>query len=329
MSEPDFRSSWEAYDYVQYLHRTLQYVDVCDGNMEEGNLRCDANVSVRLRDAEKFGTRVELKNLNSFRFLQRAIEYEIDRQIAAIESGERIVQETRLWNERESKTYSMRSKEEAHDYRYFPEPDLPPLIVTEALLDEQRRHMPELPEARRRRFVEEYGLSADDAAQLIDSRAMADYFETVAHTSGNPKAAANWILNELVRELKNSGIAVSASPVAAESLGAMIRMIDAGTISGKMAKEALVEMYRSGRSCEEVIEKMGGGQVSDETQISSLVEAAIAGSPKQLEQYRSGKTTLFGYFVGQVIKASGGRANPQVVNKLVKEALENGGPSGQ
>ncbi|HEV8484183.1 MAG TPA: Asp-tRNA(Asn)/Glu-tRNA(Gln) amidotransferase subunit GatB [Blastocatellia bacterium] len=329
VSEPDFRSSWEAYDYVQYLHRTLQYVDVCDGNMEEGNLRCDANVSVRLRDAEQFGTRVELKNLNSFRFLQRAIEYEIDRQIAAIESGERIVQETRLWNERESRTYAMRSKEEAHDYRYFPEPDLPPLTVTEALLDEQRRQMPELPEARRRRFVEEYDLSVDDAAQLIDSRAMADYYETAVRASGSPKAAANWILNDLARELKNSGIAISASPVTAESLGSMIKMIDSGTISGKMAKDALVEMYRSGRSCEQVVAEMGGGQVSDLVQLSALVEAAISSSPKQLEQYRAGKTSLFGYFVGQVIKSSGGRANPQLVNKLLKEALENGGQSAQ
>jgi aspartyl-tRNA(Asn)/glutamyl-tRNA(Gln) amidotransferase subunit B len=223
----------------------------------------------------------------------------------------------------------MRSKEEAHDYRYFPEPDLPPLTVTEALLDEQRRKMPELPEARRRRFIEEYGLSVDDAAQLIDSRPMADYFEAAARSSASPKAAANWILNELARELKNSGIAINASPVTAESLGSMIRMIDAGTISGKMAKEALVEMYKSGRSCEEVVAEMGGGQVSDVARISELVQAAIAGSPKQLEQYRAGKTTLLGYFVGQVIKSSGGRANPQVVNKLVKEALENGGPSGQ
>ena len=329
VSEPDFRSSWEAYDYVQYLHRTLQYVDVCDGNMEEGNLRCDANVSVRLRDAEQFGTRVELKNLNSFRFLQRAIEYEIDRQIAAIESGERIVQETRLWNERESKTYSMRSKEEAHDYRYFPEPDLPPLTVTEALLDEQRQQMPELPEARRRRFIDEYGLSGDDAAQLIDSRAMADYYEAAARASGSPKAAANWILNELVRELKNSGTLISASPITAGSLGSMIKMIEGGTISGKMAKDALVEMYKSGRSCEEVVAAMGGGQMSDVSQIGALVEAAIASSPKQLEQYRAGKTSLFGYFVGQVIKSSGGRANPQLVNKLLKQALENGGQSGE
>jgi aspartyl-tRNA(Asn)/glutamyl-tRNA(Gln) amidotransferase subunit B len=329
VSEPDFRSSWEAYDYVQYLHRTLQYVAVCDGNMEEGNLRCDANVSVRLRGEERLGTRVELKNLNSFRFLQRAIEYEVDRQIAVIEAGERVVQETRLWNERESRTYTMRSKEEAHDYRYFPEPDLPPLVVGEALIDEQRLQMPELPDARRRRFIKEYAVAADDAAQLVESRAMADYYESAAEASGNPKAAANWILNELVRELKNSGGDIGHSPISAESLAAMVKMIDEGTISGKMAKDVLIEMYRSGRSAEQVVSEMGGGQISDEAVLRGLVEAAIASSPKQLEQYRAGKTNLFGYFVGHVIRSSGGRANPQVVNKLLKQALEGEGQSGQ
>ncbi|HWC78225.1 MAG TPA: Asp-tRNA(Asn)/Glu-tRNA(Gln) amidotransferase subunit GatB [Blastocatellia bacterium] len=329
VSEPDFRSSWEAYDYVQYLRRTLQYVGVCDGNMEEGNLRCDANVSVRLRGAEKFGTKVELKNLNSFRFLQKAIEFEVDRQIGALEGGERIVQETRLWNESDSKTYTMRSKEEAHDYRYFPEPDLPPLVLSDSLLTGQQEQMPELPEARRRRFIDEYRLSFEDSAQLIDSRAMADYFETAARASGNPKAAANWVLNELVRELKSSDSEISESPVSANSLGEMIRMIDSGTISGKMAKDVLVEMYRSGRSCEEVVAGMGGAQVSDETELTGLIADALASSPKQLEQYRAGRTNLFGYFVGQVMKSSGGRANPQVVNKLLKEALESGVEKGQ
>lgn len=322
VSEPDFRSSWEAYDYVQYLRRALQYVDVCDGNMEEGNLRCDANVSVRLRGAEKFGTRVELKNLNSFRFLQKAIDYEIDRQIEAIERGETIVQETRLWNERDSKTYSMRSKEEAHDYRYFPEPDLPPLIVSEEFTEQVRSHLPELPEARRNRFVEEYGLSFDDATQLTDHRAMADYYEFAAKASGNPKAAANWILNELVRELKNAGVEIGSSPVSADSLASVIRKIDDGTISGKMAKDALIEMYKSGRPADEVINDMGGGQVSDEVAIQAMAKQAVEANPKQLEQYKAGKTSLFGFFVGQVMKASQGRANPQIVNKALKEILE-------
>jgi aspartyl-tRNA(Asn)/glutamyl-tRNA(Gln) amidotransferase subunit B len=322
VSEPDFRSSWESYDYMVYLRRTLQYIGVCDGNMEEGSLRCDANVSVRQRGAQKLGTKVELKNLNSFRFLQRALEYEIDRQIAALEAGETIVQETRLWNERDSKTYSMRSKEQAHDYRYFPEPDLPPLVVTDSFIESARAGLTELPEARRRRLMEEYGLSFDDAAQLIESKAMADYYESAARASGNPKAAANWILNELLRELKATGISIAASPVSAASLAGMIKLIDSGEISGKMAKDALVQMYRSGRAAKEVVDEMGGGQVSGQAEIRALAEQAIAANPKQLEQYRSGKTALFGFFVGQVIKQSGGRANPQIANKVLKELLE-------
>jgi aspartyl-tRNA(Asn)/glutamyl-tRNA(Gln) amidotransferase subunit B len=323
VSEPDFRSAWEAYDYMQFVRRTLLYADVCDGNMEEGSMRCDANVSVRLKGAEKFGTKVELKNINSFRFLHKAIEYEINRQVAALEAGETIIQETRLWNENESKTYSMRSKEDAHDYRYFPEPDLPPLVITEAEVSEYRTAMPELPDARRRRFIEAYGLSFEDAAALVDSRAMADYYEATAKASGNPKAAANWILNELVRELKSSDTDITASPISADDLGAVIKLIDGGTISGKMAKDALIEMYRTGHSADEVIRAMGGVQVSDEAEIRKIVEQAVAANPKQLEQYRAGKTTLMGFFVGQVMKASGGRANPQVVNKLLKEALDS------
>jgi aspartyl-tRNA(Asn)/glutamyl-tRNA(Gln) amidotransferase subunit B len=323
VSEPDLRSSWEAYDYVQYLRRTLQYVGVCDGNMEAGNLRCDANVSVRLRGAEEFGTKVELKNLNSFRFLQRALEYEIDRQIAAIEAGEKIVQETRLWNERESKTYSMRSKEEAHDYRYFPEPDLPPLVVSEEMIEQLRVEMPELPEARRKRFLDEYGLGLDDAAQLTDTRAMADYYEAAVSVSGNPKLAANWILNEMVRELKTAELDISASPVTAGSLGGMIRKIEDKTISGKMAKDLLIDMFKSGRSLDEAIAAMGGGQVSDESEIGALARQVVEANPKQLEQYRAGKTTVMGFFVGQVMKSSGGRANPQVVNKVLKDVLES------
>jgi aspartyl-tRNA(Asn)/glutamyl-tRNA(Gln) amidotransferase subunit B len=322
VSEPDFRSSWEAYDYMQYLRRALLYVDVCDGNMEEGSMRCDANVSVRLKGAEKFGTKVELKNINSFRFVQKAIEYEINRQIAALEAGQSIVQETRLWNEGESKTYSMRSKEEAHDYRYFPEPDLPPLVVSETEIERLRREMPELPEARRKRFIEEYSLSFEDAAQLTDSRAMSDYFEAATRASGNAKATANWILNELVREMKTGGVEIVSSPVSARSLAEMIKMIDAGTISGKMAKDVLVEMYRTGRAATDVVREMGGSQMSDESEIRALVEQVVSANPKQLEQYRAGKTSLMGFFVGQVMKLSSGRANPQIVNRILKEALE-------
>ena len=322
VSEPDLRSSWEAYDYMQYLRRTLLYVGVCDGNMEEGSLRCDANVSVRLRGAEKYGTKVELKNLNSFRFVQKALEYEIDRQITVLEAGEKIPQETRLWNERESKTYSMRSKEEAHDYRYFPEPDLLPLITPEDLIQKLRSELPELPEARRQRFVDEYELSFEDASQLTDSRGMADYFEEVARSSGNAKAAANWILNELTRELKGTGVDIADSPLSPLQLIEMIKLIDSGGISGKMAKDVLVRMYQSGKSAAEVVEEIGGLQLSDEASIRSLVDQAIQGNPRQLEQYRGGKTGLFGFFVGQVMKLSGGRANPQMVNEVLKKALE-------
>ncbi len=323
VSEPDFRSSWEAYDYVQFLRRTLQYVEVCDGNMEEGNLRCDANVSVRLKGADKLGTKVELKNLNSFRFLQKAIDFEIDRQIAVIESGGTIVQETRLWNEKDSKTYAMRSKEEAHDYRYFPEPDLPPLTVSEPYIAEQQALMPELPEARRRRFMDSYGLSFEDAAMLTDTRMMADYYEAVVRECQNAKTAANWLLNELVRELKNSNTEISESPIRAEALAGMIQLIDDGTISGKMAKDVLVEMYKTGKAAKEVVEALGGAQISDDGAIRAIVEQVVAANAKQLEQYRSGKTSLFGFFVGQTLKASNGKANPQVVNKVLKEVLES------
>ena len=322
VSEPDFRSSWEAYDYMQFVRRTLQYAGVCDGNMEEGSLRCDANVSVRLNGADKFGTKVELKNINSFRFLQKAIEYEIGRQIDVLEGGGTVVQETRLWNENESKTFTMRSKEDAHDYRYFPEPDLPPLTITAGTIAAYQSEMPELPDARRQRFMDEYGLSFDDAAALVDTRAMADYYETSARVSGNGKAAANWILNELLRDLKSSNTDIADSPVSADRLAHLIRLIDAGTISGKMAKDALVEMYRSGRDAEQVVGEMGGGQLSDEAEIRAIVVQAVAGNPKQLAQYRAGKSALMGFFVGQVMKASGGRANPQVVNRILKEALD-------
>jgi aspartyl-tRNA(Asn)/glutamyl-tRNA(Gln) amidotransferase subunit B len=322
VSEPDFRSSWEAYDYVQFLHRTLLYVDVTDGNLEEGNFRCDANVSVRLKGAEKFGTRTELKNLNSFRFLQKAIDYEIDRQIEVIEAGGRITQETRLWNERESKTVLMRSKEDAHDYRYFPEPDLPPLVISEAFIGQQREVMPELPEARRRRFVDQYGLSFEDAAQLTETKGLADYYEEVVKESGNAKSSANWMLNELARELNQNGIEISESPVSAVSLAAMIQMIDDATISGKMAKDVLVEMYRSGKPAGEVVKALGGAQISDEDEIRAMIDGIIAANQNQVEAYRGGKTALFGFFVGQTLKASGGKANPQVVNKILKEILD-------
>ena len=322
VSEPDFRSSWEAYDYVNFLRRTLQYIGVCDGNMEEGNLRCDANVSVRRTGETKLGVKAEIKNLNSLRFLQKAIEYEIDRQITVLETGGKIVQETRLWNEKEGKTVAMRSKEDAHDYRYFPEPDLPPLEVSDAWVESLRAKLPELPEARRQRFMREYELNADEAFTLTSQRELADYFETATKTSNHTRAAANWTLSELLRELKNADTDITACRIKAEDLGAMIRLIDDQTISGKIAKDVFVEMFATGRSPAEIVKEKGLVQITDTSAIEKIVDEVIAANPNQLKQYRDGKTALMGFFVGQVIKASGGKANPQAVNEILKKKLD-------
>ncbi|MBO0723752.1 MAG: Asp-tRNA(Asn)/Glu-tRNA(Gln) amidotransferase subunit GatB, partial [Blastocatellia bacterium] len=323
VSEPDFRSSWEAYDYVNFLRRTLQYIGVCDGNMEEGNLRCDANVSVMRTGAAKFGTRTEIKNVNSLRFLQKAIDYEIDRQIAVLETGGKIVQETRLWSEKENKTYTMRSKEDAHDYRYFPEPDLPPLEVSEAWIERLREELPELPEARRRRFIRDHDLNADEAIILSGQRELADYFEAAAGSANNSKAAANWILSELLRELKNAGVEIHSCKMKAEDLGALIRLIDDKTISGKIAKEVFAEMFATGKSPSEIVREKGMVQITDAAAIEKIVDEVIAASPGEVKQYRSGKTALLGFFVGRVMKASGGKANPQAVNDILKKKLES------
>lgn len=320
VTEPDFRSSWEAYDYVNYVRRALQWVGASEADMEKGNLRCEANVSVR-RIGEEFGTKVELKNLNSVRFMQRAIEFEIDRQIKLIEEGGRVTQETRLWDERAQETRPMRSKEEAHDYRYFPEPDLQPLVVTREFIESVRSSMPELPEARRKRLMDEYNLSFNDASQLTSERALADYYEEASKASGNPRGAANWIRSELLRELESSGSDISACPVSPAELGALVRLIDEGTISGKQGKDVLVEMYATGKAASAVVEERGLVQVSDESAIDPIIDEVIASSPQQLAQYRAGKETLFGFFVGQVMKASKGKANPKVVNERLRAKL--------
>jgi aspartyl-tRNA(Asn)/glutamyl-tRNA(Gln) amidotransferase subunit B len=321
VTEPDFRSSWEAYDYVNHVRRALQWVGASEADMEKGNLRCEANVSVRRIGDDKFGTKVELKNLNSVRFMQRAIEFEVSRQIGVLESGGRLQQETRLWDERAAETRVMRSKEEAHDYRYFPEPDLPPLIVSDELIERVRAEMPELPEARRRRFMDQYGLSYSDASQLTSERSLADYYEKAAEVSGNPRAAANWIRSELLRELEGGGASAGASPVSAEDLGALVRLIEDGKISGKQGKDVLVEMFKTGKSAASIIEQQGLVQVSDSDEIDRLIDGVIAANPQQLEQYRAGKETLFGFFVGQVMKASKGKGNPKVVNERLKIKL--------
>ncbi|MBA3715974.1 MAG: Asp-tRNA(Asn)/Glu-tRNA(Gln) amidotransferase subunit GatB [Pyrinomonadaceae bacterium] len=321
VTEPDFRSSWEAYDYVNHVRRALQWVGASDADMEKGNLRCEANVSVRRKSEEQFGTKVELKNLNSVRFMQRAIEYEIDRQIKLIESGGRVTQETRLWDDRAGETRVMRSKEEAHDYRYFPEPDLQPLVVTPEFIESVRAAMPELPEARRRRFMQDYELSYNDAAQLTSEIALANYYELTAKAASNPRGASNWIRSELLRELEAADVAVADSPVKPEELGALVRIIDEGGISGKQGKEVLIEMFATGKTAAAIVEERGLAQVSDTGEIEGVIAEVLAANPPQVAQYRAGKEGLFGFFVGQVMKASKGKANPKLVNELLKKKL--------
>jgi aspartyl-tRNA(Asn)/glutamyl-tRNA(Gln) amidotransferase subunit B len=323
VTEPDFRSSWEAYDYVNHVRRALQWVGASDADMEKGNLRCEANVSVRRIGEEKYGTKVELKNLNSVRFMQRGIEFEVNRQIGVLESGGQLQQETRLWDERAGETRVMRSKEEAHDYRYFPEPDLPPLIVADELIESVRAGMPELPEARRRRFMERYGLSFSDASHLTSELSLADYYEQAAAASGNPRSASNWMRSELLRELENAGITADASPVSAADLGALVRLIDEEKISGKQGKDVLVEMFKTGKSASSIIDEQGLVQLTDSGEIDSIIDGVLAANPQQLENYRGGKETLFGFFVGQVMKASKGKANPKVVNERLKAKLSD------
>ena len=322
VTEPDFRAAWEAYDYVNHVRRALQWVGASEADMEKGNLRCEANVSVRKIGDQKFGTKVELKNLNSVRFMHRAIEFEVRRQIEVLEAGGQLQQETRLWDERAAETRVMRSKEEAHDYRYFPEPDLPPLNVSDEFVARVRDQMPELPEARRRRFIEQYQLSFSDASQLTSERSLADYYEKAVETSGNARTTANWIRSELLRELENAGLAASSAPVSAADLGAFVKLIDEGKISGKQGKEVLVEMFQTGNSAAVIVEEQGLVQLSDSTEIESLVDQVLAANPQQLESYRGGKESLFGFFVGQVMKASQGKANPKVVNEILKQKLQ-------
>jgi aspartyl-tRNA(Asn)/glutamyl-tRNA(Gln) amidotransferase subunit B len=324
VSEADIRSSAEANDYLRRLKEVLEYLDVNDGNMEEGSLRCDANVSVRKIGQEKFGTRTELKNINSFRFVQKAIDFEIQRQIEVIEGGGRVIQETRLWNSAEERTVSMRSKEEAHDYRYFPDPDLPLLVLDREWIKSVERSMPELPESRRRRFVEQYALSEYDAGVLATTRALADYFEETAKLSGQPKAAANWIMGDILRFYKDSNLDLkdmSHSPVKPKMLSDMISLVEKGTISGKIAKTVMEEMCRTGKTPAAIIEEKGLVQISNVDEIETIVSKVIQENPKTVEQYRQGKTGNFGFFVGQVMKATGGRANPQTVNEVLKKRL--------
>ena len=322
VSEPDMRSAEEAHAYFATLRELLVWIGVTDGNMEEGSLRCDANVSLRPRGQSAFGVKVELKNLNSFKFVQFAIEHEVTRQREVLEAGGSVAQETRLYDAKQDRTVSMRSKEEAHDYRYFPEPDLPTLKVDEAWIESVRRDLPELPWARRARFVSAMGLKEQDAQVLAAERALADYFEAVAAAAGNPRAAAAWVLTEVLRKVKEAKIGLDAVPLDARRLGALVRLIDAGTISGAIAKGLFEEIWSSGADPEALVRERGLTQVSDEGALGEAIEAVLAAHPTQAASYRAGKTGLLGFLVGQVMKSTGGKANPALVNRLLKERLD-------
>jgi aspartyl-tRNA(Asn)/glutamyl-tRNA(Gln) amidotransferase subunit B len=321
VSEPDLRSSEEAYAYLTELKQRLQYVEVSTCDMEKGHLRCDANVSIRPRGEQKLGTKAEVKNLNSFRFLRMALDYEIGRQIALVESGGHVEQETRLYNTETGETVGMRSKEHAHDYRYFPEPDLAPLKIGAEWRARVRSEMPELPSARRARFIERYGLREYDAAVLTATREMSEYFEKAAGASGDPRAAANWVMGDLAAALKEAGQEIATSPVAAAQLGELIALVANGEISGKQAKDVFAKMFATGDSARNIVEREGLRQINDSGAIEKIVDQVLAASPKQVAQYRAGKTAVFGFFVGQVMKASRGQANPAAVNELLKAKL--------
>jgi len=323
VSEPDIASPDEAYEYLTRLKEIILYTGVSDCNMEEGSLRCDANVSVRPRGQKEFGTKAEIKNVNSFRFIREALEYEIGRQIGVLESGGKITQETRLYNSNEGKTYSMRSKEQAHDYRYFPEPDLLPLVVDEKWKVEIARALPELPEARRARMVKDYGITEYDAQVLTSPKSLADQFEEAAKAAKNPKRVANLVQSELMGRLKAKGIGIEQSPISMEGVAASADLVEAGTISGKMLKELYDLSFERGRDFPVVYEEEGRPQQSTDTAaLEKMIDEVLAANPKQLEQYRAGKTTMLGFFVGQVMKSSKGQASPQIVNELLATKLK-------
>jgi aspartyl-tRNA(Asn)/glutamyl-tRNA(Gln) amidotransferase subunit B len=322
VTHPDIRTPEEAHEYLTALKAILLYAEVSDCNMEQGSLRCDANVSVRPRGAERFGTRTEIKNLNSFRNVARALEHEIARQVALLESGREVVQETRLWNADRGETASMRSKEEAQDYRYFPEPDLPPLVVGQEWLEDVRRSLPELPAEKRRRFVADHGIPEYDAGVLTQAPEVSAYYEAAARASGNAKAASNWVMGEVLRKLKEDERPLSSCPVAPEGLAGLLRLIETGTISGTIAKDVFERMWRTGEAADAIVQREGLAQVQDEAQILKAVRDVLEASPEQVATYRSGKAATLGWFVGQVMRRMGGKANPQLVNALLRRELD-------
>jgi len=321
VSEPDMRSAKEAVAYMKKMHSLVQYLGICDGNMQEGSFRCDANVSIRPKGQKEYGTRTELKNINSFRFVERAINIEVERQIDILEGGGKITQETRLYDADKNETRSMRSKEEANDYRYFPDPDLLPVVIDDEFINSVRETLPELPDQKKNRFVSEYALSVNDASVLTSSRDMADYFETVAKSTNEAKLTANWIIGDLTAALNKNDKAINESPVTADMLASMISRIQDNTISGKIAKEVFESMWNGEGDADSVIEKKGLKQITDSGAIEKIIDEIIANNPKQLEEYRGGKEKLFGFFVGQAMKATKGKANPKQLNDLLKAKL--------
>lgn len=322
VSGPDMHTAAEAAEYSRTVRQIVRYLEICDGNLEEGSLRCDVNVSVRKVENETLGTKVEIKNINSFRFIEKAIEYEIDRQIDAIERGDRILQETRLWDPDKNRTFSMRTKEDAQDYRYFQDPDLLPIIVDDQIIEKIRKQLPELPLARAARFISAHGLPETDASVLTNEKAVADYFEEVGKVCGNYKASANWVMTELMRELNLAGLPIQESPIVPQALGQLIQMIDQKIISGKIAKTVFAEMWSSRKSPDEIIAEKGLVQISDRGSLEKIIDDLLLANPAQVQEYRSGKEKLFGFFVGAAMKATKGQANPDLVNEILLEKLK-------
>ncbi len=321
VSEPDIRSSDEAVAYLKNLRDIVRYLGICDGNMEEGSFRCDANISLRPVGQAEFGTRTELKNMNSFRHVQRALDYEIKRQKSLLLEGKEIVQETRLWDESSGKTLGMRGKEEANDYRYFPDPDLVPIRVDSDWIQKVRETLPELPDEKRARFLSEYHLPAYDAEVLTTSKDLADYFEECVKVYPQPKKVSNWIMAELMRELNRDNRDITECPVSPKNLGILLSMIDDGTISGKIAKTVFAEMYKTGKDPKSIVEEKGLVQVTDRGEISKVIDEVLSENPNQVKEYKEGKTKLLGFFVGQVMKKTRGKANPKLVNEILREKL--------
>lgn len=323
VSEPDMRSAKEAVAYMEKMRAILQYVGISDCRMEEGSLRCDANVSVRPVGQKELGTKTEIKNINSFKGVERAIEYEAMRQAELLEDGGKVVQETRTWDEKEGVTKSMRTKEEANDYRYFPEPDLVPFTVSDEYIENVRKSLPELPDARKERYMKEFGLSSEDAVFMTNDKATADYFEAAVDAGADPKACVNWLMGEFASQLSTDGIEIAKAPVSAENLAALLKLISKGTISGKIAKKVFATMWKEGGNPEEIVKAQGLVQISDTAELSKLVDEVVGKNPKAVEDFKAGKKKAVGALVGQIMKATKGKANPRVINELLNKKLQS------